>query len=189
MSFLIHLFFVVTVAVFSRQQKQKSFFLLGLFIAFFCNAHEIRNKHKHSMAFIMCFSFFSYVRAYSRNLGQHSILARKGIFLWKKSTFFEKKGPKNTPTLFNPFPIVDCNIGLAYVLYVLFLKTKRTRSRWQLRCLCSKTTYRIRKNKNHKAKWLKGNVTLRVWPSSNRSPSWQVCWQQTGHNLDLLCIR
>ena len=92
MSFLFHLFFVVTVAVFSRQQTQKSFFLLGLFIAFFCNAHEIRNKHKHSMAFIiMCFSFFSYVRAYSRNLRQHSILARKGIFLWKKSTFFEKK--------------------------------------------------------------------------------------------------
>ena len=35
-------------------------------------------------------------RVYSRNLGHHSILARKG-------TFFEKGPPKISPHLFNPF--------------------------------------------------------------------------------------
>ena len=33
-------------------------------------------------------------RAYSRNLGQRSLLARKGTFVWKKGSFFDKKSQK-----------------------------------------------------------------------------------------------
>ena len=75
------------------------------------------------------------VRAYSRNLGQCSILARKG-------TFFEKRVPKVSSPLplysipflsvlhqneaLHNFPkrgqrsIVKCNIGLEYALFIYF---------------------------------------------------------------------
>ena len=67
-------------------------------------------------------------RAYCRNLGQHSILARKGTFLWR--ALFWKKAPYSIPflkvlnqnkALYN-FPkrgqhsIVKHNIGLEYAL-------------------------------------------------------------------------
>ena len=81
-----------------------------------------------------------YSRAYSRNLGQRSILARKGTFFIKKGTFFEKRSPKISPysilflsvlhqnkTLYNflkkrQLSIVECNIDLKYVLYRFFVK-------------------------------------------------------------------
>ena len=46
-------------------------------------------------------------REYSKNLGQHSIMARKDTFYDNKDTFFEKRAPRisppSRPTLFNPF--------------------------------------------------------------------------------------
>ena len=43
-------------------------------------------------------------RAYSRNLVQHSILARKGTFLLKRALFFKKKAPKFHPPPFHSIP-------------------------------------------------------------------------------------
>ena len=65
-------------------------------------------------------------RAYSRNLGQRSILARKGTY--EKCTFL-KNVPKNLlpPPLFNPFynfckrGSVGLSIGLQYALECLLL--------------------------------------------------------------------
>ena len=68
-------------------------------------------------------------RAYSRNLGQRSILARKGIY--EKCTFLKKVPQKLTapppPPLLNPFcnfckrVRVAVNIGLQYALECLLL--------------------------------------------------------------------
>ena len=44
----------------------------------------------------------STIRAYSRNLGQRSILVRKGTF-YEKRTLFLKKGHQKCHPLFNPF--------------------------------------------------------------------------------------
>ena len=61
-------------------------------------------------------------RAYARNLGQRSILARKGIY--EKCTFFKKVLQKFTP----PPPLIESkrvsvglNIGLQYALEYLLL--------------------------------------------------------------------
>ena len=81
------------------------------------------------------------VRAYSRNSGQHLIMARKGTFLWKKSTFYKKGHQIFHPSYSIPFLNVlhqnkalynfhkrgqhsivkyniECNIGLEYTLLV-----------------------------------------------------------------------
>ena len=54
------------------------------------------------------FRIYIYInREYSKNLGQHSIMARKDTFYDNKDTFFEKRAPRisppSRPTLFNPF--------------------------------------------------------------------------------------
>ena len=85
-------------------------------------------------------------RAYSRNLGQHSVLARKGTFyeetalFFKKRHFKKKKAPECLPLFSIPFLsvfhqnkglhnlqqkvqhlIVEHNIDLEYALIAVFL--------------------------------------------------------------------
>ena len=81
-----------------------------------------------------------YSRAFSKNLGQRSILAIKSTFLWKRALFFQKRTPKISPYSI-PFlsvlhqnkalydfwkkwqlSIVERNIGLKYDLYRFFVK-------------------------------------------------------------------
>ena len=47
---------------------------------------------------------YASIRAYSTNLEQNSILARKGTFLSKKATIL-KKGPQNLPLPLHPYSI------------------------------------------------------------------------------------
>ena len=72
-------------------------------------------------------------RTYSRNLGQHSILARKALF-YEKRALFLKKGPPNAILFLGVLhqnkalhnfhkkgqaSMVECNIGLEYALNVI----------------------------------------------------------------------
>ena len=88
-----------------------------------------------TLANLIC-AKFTITRAYSRNLGQRSILARKGTFLCKKGISLKKGPPKIHPSPYSiPFlsvlhqnkvlhnfrkreqrSIVERNIGLGYAL-------------------------------------------------------------------------
>ena len=61
---------------------------------------KINSLYNGSYIFRIYIYIYIYInREYSKNLGQHSIMARKDTFYDNKDTFFEKRAPRISPPL------------------------------------------------------------------------------------------